>query len=357
MQDEIVSGISETLRAHSSRQKPDLASKRHTESTEAYQAYLKGRYCWNQRTEESLYKAISFFEQAREIDPNYGLAYAGLADSYQVLVFHGGLSPNEYCPNARAAAERAIAIDDGLAEAHTALAYVRSYYDWDWPGAEQEFKRAIALNPNYATAHQWYGELLGYLERNDESLAERKKALTLDPLSPIITSELGLSYFEARQYHRAIEEFRKAAELYPDFSPAHNFLAMAYEYSGLYDQALLECQRAIDLAKRDRYLLLQLARISARAGKRAEARQLLAEITNGSEHRYFPRTHIAAAYIALGDKDRAFEWLEKGYRERDWGLPIIKTFPDFDEVRSDPRFSDLLKRMNLQSKVNDTGTR
>jgi TolB-like protein/Tfp pilus assembly protein PilF len=348
LQEEVARGISETLRVTSTGQKPDLTAKRHTESTEAYQAYLKGRYCWNQRTEETLYKAISFFGQARGIDPNYGLAYAGLADSYQLLVFHGGLSPNDYCPKARAAAERAIAIDDDLAEAHTALAYVRLYYDWDWVGAEAEFKRAIALNPNYATAHQWYGEFLGDLGRIDESLVERKRALALDPLSPIITSELGFSYFEARQYNRAVEEFRKAAELYPDFSPAHSFLAMAYEYSGLYDQALAEIHRAIDLAKSDHYLLLQLVRISAKAGKRAEARQLLAEITNGLQDRYFPRTHIAAAYIALGDKERAIEWLEKAYSERDWGLPLIKTFPDFDDVRSDPRFSDLLKRMNLQ---------
>jgi serine/threonine-protein kinase len=348
LQEEIARGISETLRVSSTSRKPDITAKRPTESTEAYQAYLKGRYFWNQRTEESLYKAISFFEQARGIDPNYGLAYAGLADSYQLLVFHGGLSPNDYCPKAKAAAERAIAVDDGLAEAHTALAYVRFLYDWDWAGAEAEFKRAIALNPNYATAHQWYGEFLGRLGRIDESLPERKRALILDPLSPIITSELGFSYFDARQYDRAVEEFRKAAELYPDFSPAHSFLAMSYEYSGLYDQAFAEIHRAIDLAKSDHYLLLQLARISAKAGKRAEARQLLAEITNGPEHHYFPRTHIASAYVALGDKERAFEWLEKAYTERDWGLPLIKTFPDFDDVRSDPRFSDLLKRLNLQ---------
>jgi TolB-like protein/Tfp pilus assembly protein PilF len=347
VQEEIAGGISDTLFGSTGR-KPGLTARRHTESTEAYQAYLRGRYFWNQRTEESLHKAISFFDQARGIDPNYALAYAGLADSYQILVFHGGLSPKDYVPSARAAAERAIGLDDGLAEAHTALAYVRFYYDWDWSGAEAEFKRAIALNPNYATAHQWYGEFLGDLGRNDESMAERKRALTLDPLSPIISSELGYSYFEARQYDRAVEEFRKAVELYPDFSPAHSFLAMAYEYSGLYDQGLAESHRAIDLAKSDHYLLLQLARISAKSGRQTEARKLLAEILSESKHTYFPRTHIAAVYLALGDRERTFEWLEKAYSERDWGLPIIRTFPDFDDVRSDPRFTDLLKRMNLQ---------
>ena len=348
IQKEIASGISEALRVDLTGQKPDLTARPHTESTEAYQAYQKGRHYWNQRTEEALYKAISFFDQARGIDPNYGPAYAGLADSYQLLVFHGGLSPKDYVPSARAAAERAIAIDDGLAEAHTALAYVKFLYDWDWAGAEVEFRRAIEINPNYATAHQWYGEFLGRLGRIDESLPERKMALTLDPLSPIIRSELGYSYLEARQYDRAIEEFRKATDLYPDFSPAHDFLALAYEYSGLYDQALAECHKAIDPAKSDHFLLTQLAHIYAMSGKRAESRRLLAEITNEPKHRYFPPTYVATVYVALGDKERAFQWLDKAYSERDWGLVGLRVFPEFDDVRSDPRFSDLLKRMNLE---------
>src|SRR5262249_27175387 len=151
-------------------------------------------------------------DRAIELDPNCALAYAGLADSYQVFIFHGGLSPIDYCPRAKAAAEKAIGIDDGLAEAHTALAYVKYLYDWDWAGADAEFRRAIKLNPNYATAHQWYGEYLGLMGRFDEALAEREKALRLDPLSPIITSEQGYSYLYARRYDRALEEFRKAAE-------------------------------------------------------------------------------------------------------------------------------------------------
>jgi serine/threonine-protein kinase len=348
MQDEIAHGISETLRVNWTGPRSALAAKRQTESTEAYQAYLKGRYFWNQRTEDGLHKAISFFDQARGIDPDYALAYAGLADSYQLLAFHGGLSPKDYYPSARAAAERAVTIDDDLAEAHTALAYVKFLYDWDWAGAEVEFRRAIEINPNYATAHQWYGEFLGRLGRIDESLAERKVALTLDPLSPIIRSELGYSYVEARQYDRAVEEFRNATELYPDFSPAHCFLSLAYQYSGLYDEALAECRRAIDLGKSDHFLLLQLAHILAISGKRAESRQLLAEITNEPKNRYFPPTHIATVYVALGDKERAFEWLEKAYKERDWGLVGIRVYPEFDAVRSDPRFADLLQRMNLQ---------
>jgi serine/threonine-protein kinase len=347
MQEEIASGISEALRSSFSGQKQGLTAKHHTESREAYQAYLKGRHFWNQRTNEGLQNAIQFFDQAIGIDPSYGAAYAGLGDSYQLLTFYSGLSPATYSPRARAAAERAIAIDDELAEAHTTLAYVKFYYDWDWTAAEAEFKRAIQLNPNYATAHQWYGEFLGNLGRVDESLAERNKALTLDPLSPIISTEVGDSYYQARQYDRAVEEFRKAAKLYPDFSPAHSFLAMGCESSGLYDEALAEIQRAIDLFKNDVFLALR-ARILARSGKPREARQALAEITNQSKHGFLPPTLIARVYAALGDKEQAFEWLDKAYAERDWGLVALRVDPTLDDLRSDPRFSDLLKRMNLQ---------
>jgi len=210
LQEDITRRISENLKLKLTGQEQVLLTKRYTESTEAYQAYLRGRYFWNKRTGEGLRKAIEFFDQAVGIDPNYALAYAGLADSYQLVSFYSGLPPTEYSRRAGKAAERAIAIDDNFAEAHATLAYVRFYYDWDWAAAEAGFKRAIELNPNYATAHQWYGEFLGNMGREEESLVERKKALALDPLSPIITSELGLSYFEARQYDRAIEEFRKA---------------------------------------------------------------------------------------------------------------------------------------------------
>jgi TolB-like protein/Tfp pilus assembly protein PilF len=348
IQAELARGISQRLRAGSIDQKAELMAKRPTESTEAYQAYQRGRFYWNQRTEEGLHKAISFFDQARGIDPNYGLAYAGLADSYQLLVIYGALSSKDYYPNAKAAAERAIALDDSLAEAHTSLAYVRFSDDWDWAGAEVEFKRAIELNPNYATAHQWYGEFLGDLGRYEESLAERKIALMLDPLSPVIRSELGLSYLEARQYDRAVDELRKTAELYPDFPLVHSFLSAAYEYSGRYDEALAECRGAIDFDGSANVPHPGLASIYARSGRRAEARQLLTQMTNETKHGFFSPTSIARVYVALGDKERAFEWLEKACNARDWGMINIKVWPGFDDVRSDPRFADLLKRMNLQ---------
>jgi len=347
VQKDIVSGISNSLRPDLTEKEQTHLAKRDTESVEAYQAYLRGRDLWNKRTEEGLRKAIEFFDQARGLDPNYALAWAGLADSYQVLIFHGGLPPEEYCLRAKAAAQRALEIDDSLAEAHTALAYVKFQYDWNWAGAEEEFKRAIKLNPNYATAHQWYGEYLASMARQDEALSERKKAKALDPLSPIITSELGYSYFETRQYDRAVEEFRKAVELFPDFSPAHSFLSAALEFNGMYDEAIVECQKAMALANNNK-LLSRLATIYAKSGRRTEAQKALDEMIRGSKEGYFPPSYIAEVYLALNDKERAFEWLEKAYRERDWALTGLKRFPSYDGFRSDARFSDLLKKMNLQ---------
>jgi len=350
--EDIAKGISGRLR-------PDLTeltekglntpAKHGAESSEAYGTYLKGRNFWNKRTEEGLREAIELFDRAVGLDPNSALAYAGLADSYLMLAFHGALSPMEYFPRAKQAAEKAIMIDPNLAEAHTALAYVKYLYDWDWAVADEEFKRAIALNPNYATAHQWYGEYLGQMGRFKESSAEREKALRLDPLSPIITSEQGFSYIEARKYDRALEDFRKAAELYPDFSPAHDFLAYALVFNGLYDEAIAECQKAINLAKaKDGNNFALLAIIYAKSGRQKEAQRLLAEMTLNSKNRYYPPAHIAAAYAALGDKDKAFQWLEKAYQQKDWAMVQIKVEPTFDSLRSDARFSELLKRMNLQ---------
>jgi tetratricopeptide (TPR) repeat protein len=270
-----------------------------------------------------------------------------------MLAFHGAPSPMKYFPMAREKAEKAIALDDKLAEAHTSLAYVKYLYDWDWTGADEEFRRAIKLNPSYATAHQWYGEYLGLMSRSDEALAERRRALRLDPLSPIITSEQGISYVDApmgaRSYDRAIEEFRKAAELYPDFSPVHNFLAFALGINGFYDEAIAEYKKAISLANaNDGYNFTSLAIIYARSGRRMEAQKLLAEIASSSRNRYYAPAHIAAVHAALGDKDKAFQWLENAYQQKDWAMPQLKVEPVFDSLRSDARFSDLLKRMNLQ---------
>jgi len=345
-QEDIANGVSNRLRLSLTDEEQNPAAKRGTESIEAYRAYLKGRHSWNKRTEEGLREAIKFFDRVREVDPNCALAYAGLADSYQILVFHGALSPMEYFPRAKAAAEKAIGIDNNLAEAHTALAYMKYVYDWDWAGADAEFKQAIKLNPNYATAHQWYGEYLGQMGHFDEGLDERKKALRLDPLSPIITSQQGYSYLDARRYDSAIEEFRKASELYPDFSLAHDFLSYALALNGLYDDAIAERQKAITLTN-DSYHFTGLAMIYAKSGRRVEAQKLLTEIILNSKNRYYPLAHIAAVYAALDDKDKAFQWLDKAYQRKDWAMVRLKVEPVFDSLRSDARFSDLLKRMKL----------
>jgi DNA-binding winged helix-turn-helix (wHTH) protein/TolB-like protein/Tfp pilus assembly protein PilF len=346
LQEDIASGISNRLRLSLTEKEQTLLAKRSTDSIEAYKVYLRGRHFWNKRTEEGLRKSIEFFDQAIGLDPNYALAHAGLADSYQILAFHGALSSIEYFPRAKAAAKRAIEIDDSLAEAHTALAYVKFYHDWDWARAEEEFKRALELNPNYPTAHQWYAEYLASMARSKEALSEREKAKALDPLSPIITSELGFSYLETRQYDRAIEEFRKAVELFPNFSPAHSNLSLALEFKGMHDEAIVECQSAMALANNNK-LLTVIASNYAKSGRRIEAQRALAEIIRGSKERYFQPAHIAQVYIALNEKEKAFEWLEKAYKERDWALTGLKRYPSFDGFRSDPRFSDLLKRMKL----------
>jgi tetratricopeptide (TPR) repeat protein len=340
LQDSISARVTEVLALKLSAEEQRMLAWDQTTDAEAYQLYLKGRYFWNRRTQMDLRKAIELFDGAIALDPSYALAYAGLGDSYQVLAFHGGLSPNEYFPKARAAAERAIEFDENLAEAHCTPAYVRFYYDWDWVGAEREFKGAIELNPDYATAHQWYGEYLGYMGRPDESLAEREQALNLDPLSPIITSELGLSYLAARKYDRALEEFRKAVELYPDFAPAHSFLAEACEWNGLYDEAISECRKAINKTN-DNNLEVQLAQIYARCGRRADALRLLAEMKVESNNAYYPATQVAVVYEALGDKEQALDWLETAYEVG------LKVYPMYDSLRSEPRFVELMKRMGL----------
>jgi serine/threonine-protein kinase len=346
-QEDIVKRISEKLRSRLAGSQQSLqVGKHYGDNAEAYQAYLKGRYFSNKRTDEGIRKAIEFYDQAIGLDPNYALGYAGLADSYMLLSGYSGLSPTVCCPKAKAAAEEAIKLDDSLAEAHSSLALVKFMYEWDWGGAEREFKRAIELDPNYATAHKWYGRYLGDMGRKEESLAEGTRAVALDPLSRAVILEPGCAYMVARQYDRALEEFRNAAKTFPDFPVAHQFLSWACAAKGMYDEALRECETAIALDD-NVTLLVQLAYVYALTGKRTEAQKLLAELTRDSKKRFASPSDIAVVYGALGDRQRAFDWLEKAYEERDWGLVDLNVYPEFDSLRSDARFSDLLKRMNL----------
>jgi TolB-like protein/DNA-binding winged helix-turn-helix (wHTH) protein len=322
-------------------------AKHYTDSNEAYQLYLKGRFYWNKRTAEALQKSIEYFNQAIDQDPRFALAYAGLADSYVVPA--NRFPPREAMPKAKAAAIRALELDETLAEAHVSLGRVLATYDWDWTNAEKEYKRAIELNPRYATAHQWYGGYLAVMGRSDEAIAERKRALELEPLSLIINFELGLSYYHARDYDKAIEQFQKTLELDQNFPAAHNFLPAAYEQKGMYKEAIAEFKQSIPLAKGSEATLSKagLGHVYAVTGKKGDAGLLLDELKQTFGKEYLPASNIALIYAGLDDKDQAFAWLNKAYEQRAFQLQWINLDARWDNLRSDRRFQEMLRRLGL----------
>ncbi|MBD0372314.1 MAG: protein kinase [Pyrinomonadaceae bacterium] len=348
VQEEIAREISEKLRVRLSGKERKQLMKRHTENAEAYKLYLKGRFHWNKRTRESLKKGIEYFQQAIEKDSNYALAFTGLADCYNSLSRFGWLSPGEAMPKAKEAAERALALDANLAEAHNSRAFVAENYEWDWSKAEREYKRAIELNPNYATAHQWYGEYLATIGRFDEGLEQLKQAEQLDPLSLIINSDLGLPYFFARDYDRAVEQWQKTVELDPDFWLAHYALALVYEQKGMYNEAIVESKKALNLFGDSPWVLGGLGHIYAVSGQRDEAHQVLEELKGRARERYVSPFDLALIYAGLGERDEALSWLEKAYEERNQWLTWLKVEPRLDSLRSDERFTSLLRRVGLE---------
>lgn len=319
----------------------------HTENLEAYNLYLQGRYHWNQRTEKGLQRSVEYFEQAIARDRRFTLAYAGLADSHALLASYGVLPPREVMPKAKAAATRALEIDDTLGEAHASLGFVRSFYDWDWAGAEQEYRRAMQLNPGYATAHHWYSGYLRAVGRLPEALAAIRRAQELDPLSPAIGRDLGRVLLSLRRPDQAIEQYRKTLELDPNFPSGYLHLGMAYEQKSMYEEAVAAGQKARDLPGGNPLILAGLGHSYALWGKKDKARELLGELKELSRQRYVPAFDMALVHIGLDDKDRAFEWLEKACQERDGWLVWLKADPLFDSLRSDPRFAALLKKLGL----------
>ena len=343
-QREIAKEIVETLKLKVSGDEKGLA-KNYTQSNEAYQLYLKGRFYWNKRTPDALKKSIEYFNQAIEKDPSFALAYAGLADSYVVPA--NRLPPQEGMPKAKVAAMRAVELDEQLAEAHTSLARVLATYDWDWKTAEKEYKRAIELNPRYPIAHEWYGGYMDALGRHSESLVERKLALDLDPLSSVINFELGVAYYYARDYDRAIDQFKKTLELDPRFPAALQFLPAAYEQKGMYKEAIAGFKDSLSVGGEGSFSSAGLGHAYAVAGQRAEAQTLLDQLKHLSEQQYIPANSVALIYAGLGEKDQAFVWLEKAYQERSFQMQWLNVDPRWDSLRSDPRFSDLIRRMGL----------
>ena len=320
-----------------------------TVNNEAYQLYMKGRFFWSKRTVDGIKRSLDLFQQAIAADPNYALAYAGLADSYTVAGSYGYIimPPREAMPKAEAAATKALVIDDSLAEAHASLGYIKFTYDWDWAGAEQEFKRAIALNPGYDNAHHWYSHELMALGRTDEALAEARRAMELSPSDTVMNEHMGWTYLMARDYDRAIQSARKAIEMDPDFLLAHRVLGLAYEYKGQHDEATAEFTRGVELSHGDPVAKAFLARSYAAAGQKDKATQILNELLQLATRQYMPPAEIAATCVALGRNDQAFTWLNKAFDERAAALVYLRVNRDYDSLRSDPRFQDLLRRMRL----------
>jgi DNA-binding winged helix-turn-helix (wHTH) protein/TolB-like protein/Flp pilus assembly protein TadD len=325
--------------------------KRYTDNTDAYQVYLRGRYFWGLREAEYLKKAIEEFNRALALDNKYALAFAGLADCYNLLPSYGVLSPVEAYPKARAAATKALEIDDTIAEAHTAAARIKANYDWDWPGAEAEFKRAIELNPNSSSAHYFYA--LNYLVpmgKLDEAAAELRRARDLDQFSLILNTNLGLIFYYEGRYDQAIEQYRKALELDSRFVSAHLRLIDVYTQTGRYDEALAEHESIVEPrgTENPRYLK-QLKEALRQSGSQGYWRKRLDQAKEKIKEKaeYVPPTSVAGFAARLGDNEQAFEWLEKAYEERDEGLTRLKVDPRYKSLRADSRYADLLRRINL----------
>ncbi len=351
VQDTISERIAEALTLTLTAEERGRLTKRDTADVDAYQLYLWGRYFWNKRNAEGFEKALDYFQRAASKDPNYALAYAGMADCYNLLSSYYILPQKETYPKAKAAAIKALGLDNSLAEAHTSLAYVELNFDWDWPGAELEYKRALELNANYATAHQWYAWELMLLGRNDESIAEMQRARELDPFSFAINTDLGLQAYYMRRFDAAIAQYLKALEMDPSSAPLHWYLVSAYAARGRFEDAFAEQQKWIDLSGGSAALkvkrnqdLASLKKAYALFGERGAWQKWLEIVeddpTSGP-------AGIASYYARLGENDRAMDLLERSYAQREELLLYLKVDRCWDALRSDPRFHDLLRRVGL----------
>ena len=313
---------------------------------EAYEAYVKGRYYWNKRTADSMPKAALYFEQAISKDPGFGAAYSGLADCNSGLAWHGFMSPAAVLPKAYAAAQKAVEIDPQSAEAHASLALVLNH-QWDWAGAEAEFKRALELNPQYANAHHWYGDYLSIQGRHDEALVEAKRALELDPLNLMIGTWVALRYYLARRYDGAIEQSRNTVDLDPNFAAAHLILGESYVQQGKHKEGLDELQKAASLSGGSPLYTAQVGVPLALAGEKKEALRVIRELRDISTKRYVSPYGLAQIYATLNDKEQTYKWLETAYRDRAVWMSYLAVDPVFDSIRSEARFRDLLHRVGL----------
>jgi TolB-like protein/Flp pilus assembly protein TadD len=347
IQQSIARDVSEQLKLKLSGAQQQQIAKNYTANPEAYQLYLKGRFYWNRRTVENLNKAIEQFRAASDKDPNYALAYVGLADCYGLLEGYAGTPSSETLPQAKAYAERALAIDDSLAEAHASLGIINENL-WQWAEAEKEFKRAIELNPNYPTAHHWYSILLKSVGRWDEAFAEIKRAQELDPLSNVINVNISMTYYLKNDLNSTIEYSRKMIELDPNFADTYEFLGLAYLKQGRNSEAIGALEKLAELSDRASENLGSLGYVYAVAGKRDKAIAVIKEMEGKYAKREALGQDFAAVYAGLGEKDKAFAWLEKDFQAHSGPLVDIRWTPSYEPLRSDPRYADLLRRMGLE---------
>ena len=347
LQNRVARAIADQIRINLTPQEQAALKNVKVVNPEAYQSYLKGRYFWNKRTADGLKAALAYFNQAIEEDPKYAQAYSGLADTYALLGDwqYAVMTPKEALPKAKAAAIKALELDSGLGEAHNSLAFVLDGFDWDLDSGGKEFRRAIELNPGYATAHHWYAWHLSLLGRYDEAIAEMRKAENLDPLSLIINADLAELLVLAHSYDESIQQSRKTIEMDPTFALAHNQLAQAYLQKHMHDEAVAELQKAVQLSGGSPTCIANLARAYVVSGKRSEAVKLLSDLKKRSNPGYSHAPEVAMIYASLGDTDQAMTWLKKGYEER--FNPGVLLRPGFDPLRSDSRFQDLVRRVGV----------
>ena len=348
VQEEIARSIAREVQVQLTPQERALLTKARPVDPEAYELYLKGRYFWGKRNQESNKKAIALFHQAIDRDPRYPSPYSGLADCYILLGISfdvGSLSPTQAFPEAKSAAEKAIQLDDTLADGHNSLAYTKLLYDWDWAGSEAEFKRALQLNPGYANAHHWYAHYLLASGRQEEALAESRRALDLDQLSPIINVHLAWHYIYTRQYDRALDQLRKTLELDPNYSLANWYLGWVYEQQGKYPEALQSMRKAQELLQSNTALVADIGHVYAMSGNTNAAMKMLAQLNEASTGTYVNPFEIALIHLALGRRSEALQWLDRAYRERSDMLIYLNADPRLDIIRSDPHFVELAHRV------------
>jgi eukaryotic-like serine/threonine-protein kinase len=349
LQGDVARAIADEIRIQLSPQEKSRLARSRQVNPVAYESFLKGRHLWYQRSPDALKRAVESLQHAIELDPGYALAHAGLADALvtQGWDLFGLADPSENYPRAKQAAQKALELDPSCAEAHAALGWAAAGFDWDWTTAETELRRAIELKPQYGPVHIWYSHFLRAMDRTEESLAESRRALECDPLGLVLNMHLGWHHLYSRQYEKAVEQCKKTLELDQTFILAHLFLGQAYEQLGLFPSAISEFEKTVDLSRRHPVYVADLAHGYAVAGRQVEARNLLDELIETSRHRYVAARGIAEIHIGLDDPDQAFAWLDRAFLHRNGWLIHVRENPRYDRLRTDPRYADLVRRMNF----------